>query len=123
MKVENVTTSPNVEVTCNEDTVIENASISTTKDPVTASRDNHTNYPSRFALGDRVFLEFNPAVRIHNCEIVGVLFKEPKVFYDVAVDVYSELSEEGSIPYTIVREIDSCFVHPEFFGEVQGSGI
>lgn len=73
---------------------------------------NHTNYPSRHALGDEVI--FVPASQVQHillaqgvtCKIVGISFIDGKVLYDLALplgiyDFYEE--------FPIMR-VDSVFV-------------
>lgn len=68
--------------------------------------DNHTNYPSLFAIGDSVQLDFLQGRIIADCRIDGISFDVTKVYYDVAVKIITH----DSIGETVLHRVDSSFV-------------
>ena len=67
----------------------------------------HTNYPTRYAISEKVSLDFNISGKITNCIVDGVSFDICKVYYDIAIPV---IKKGRKTRYTIIRNIDSCFV-------------
>ena len=72
----------------------------------------HTNYPSRFAIGDEVI--FVPASQVKHillaqgvtCKVVGISFQDSKIMYDLAlpIGIYDFYEE-----FPLMR-VDSIFI-------------
>jgi len=45
----------------------------------------HTNYPSRFKIGQEVDLDFGNSKYLKNVKVVGIHFTESKISYDILV--------------------------------------
>lgn len=69
----------------------------------------HTNYPSRYEIGEKVTLDFGDDRIVKNCKIDAVRFTEGKVRYDLAVPLWS--TKEGEEQrYTYIENVDSVCV-------------
>ncbi len=82
--------------------------------------------PSAHQVGDKVSLNLFESGSINNCEVIGVKFKESKVYYDIAVllveakkggtDVNGSVIEDDEAMYTVLEGVDSvCVVRPSYF--------
>lgn len=75
--------------------------------------------PSGHQIGDKVALNLFESGFINNCEVVGVKFNAPKVYYDIAVlvleakkgdtSIGGEIEDEEAM-YTVLENVDSTFV-------------
>lgn len=66
----------------------------------------HTKFPSRYAIGELVLLDFCGSGKLTQpSEITAVSFTESKVYYDVAIR--TNLNEDY---WTVIENVDSCFV-------------
>lgn len=63
----------------------------------------HTNYPSRFAIGEVVDLDFRNSKYLKGCTVDAISFTEDKVWYDIQVPF-------GFQEYTIIKGLDSIIV-------------
>lgn len=87
--------------------------------------------PSFHQIGDKVALNFVESGIINNCEVVGVKFNAPKVYYDIDVlvseakkgdtSIGGEIKDEEAI-YTTLENVDSIFViKPSTLNITEGS--
>lgn len=70
----------------------------------------HTNYPSRYAIGEKVTLNFFKGGKIHNCEIASVHFTESKVRYDIYISIRDAEPENEITGLTLIEQVDSICV-------------
>ena len=70
----------------------------------------HTNYPSRYTIGEEVVLNFGTNGSIEGCEIDKLHFTESKVSYDIIVPVRAVHSKELPNTTTIIKNVDSLYV-------------
>ena len=82
----------------------------------------HTNYPSRFQIGEGVFLNFWETGTIKWCKVDAVRFTEGKVRYDIAVPLKKSLAEGEEQQYTCIENVDSVFVIDEYKESVETAG-
>ena len=66
----------------------------------------HTNYPSRYAIGEKVTLDL-VSVKITGCKIYEIRFTDSKVNYDIMIPLSEELG------FTKIENVDSFFVRDE----------
>jgi len=66
----------------------------------------HTNYPSRYAIGEIVTIDF-VSVKINGCKIHEIRFTDSKVNYDIMIPLSEELG------FTKIENVDSLFVRDE----------
>ena len=67
----------------------------------------HTNYPSRYKIGEMVTLDFHESGKISDCKVDSVSFDEAKVYYNVEIPIISGRS-------IVIEKVDSiCVVDQE----------
>lgn len=71
----------------------------------------HTNYPSRYSIGENVTLNFHKSGKIPNCNIAAVRFDDGKVWYDVFIPIAEQSLENTG--YTIIEKVDSVCVEDQ----------
>lgn len=70
----------------------------------------HTNYPSRYALGEKVELNFELSGKLTQpCEIHAVKFDNGKVWYDISIRAICAAKTEEDT-WTVIKDVDSFFV-------------
>ncbi len=71
----------------------------------------HTNYPSRFEIGEKVTLDFWLSGKIKGCTVDAVRFTEGKVRYDILVPIKETSEPEEQPSYlTLIENVDSVCV-------------
>lgn len=70
----------------------------------------HTNYPSRYAVGEKVTLDFWLSGKIKGCTVDAVRFTESKVRYDILVPVKETSAPEEESYLTLIENVDSVCV-------------
>ena len=78
--------------------------------------EDHTHYPSSFAIGDTVNLDFEESGFIKNAVIEGVRFTESKVWYSVRVFLGG-----GDDPGVVLYDVDSYVVKKLSEGSTKGN--
>lgn len=79
-----------------------------TNEPVTERET--TNFPSRYAVREKVSLCFDDNIVIMDCEIDAVKFTESKVWYDVKVPLFHSRKTQEKM-FTYLENVDSiCLI-------------
>ena len=80
--------------------------------PVNKMEKTHTNYPSRYAMEEGVFLRFPGSHDIKWCKVHAVRFNGHKVHYDILIPI--KIGEGQPDNSTIIENVDSVFVIDEY---------
>lgn len=70
----------------------------------------HTNFPSRFAIGEKVTLDFWLSGKIKGCTVDAVRFTESKVRYDILIPIRETSAPEEESYLTLIENVDSVCV-------------
>lgn len=69
----------------------------------------HTNFPSRYAIGEQVILNFWLSGKIKGCIVDAVRFTESKVRYDILIPIRQTSDSEESY-LTLIENVDSVCI-------------
>ena len=70
----------------------------------------HTNFPSRYAIGEKVTLDFWLSGKIKGCTVDAVRFTESKVRYDILIPIKETSAPEEESYLTLIENVDSVCV-------------
>lgn len=70
----------------------------------------HTKYPSRYAIGEKVTLDFWLSGKIKGCTVDAVRFTESKVRYDILIPIKETSAPEEESYLTLIENVDSVCV-------------
>lgn len=70
----------------------------------------HTNFPSRYAIGEKVTLDFWLSGKIKGCTVNAVKFTKSKVRYDILIPIKETSALEVDSYLTLIKNVDSVCV-------------